>query len=193
MDGWLEGAAAVRRGAADLADVQVFAEALGRGATTGAVAQLPHSDDDPWVGGALPDPSALTGKVSVVIYGSGNLPAVGSSGTALLVDEWSETVPYREEVTGVALHYDQPDATAPQAILLAVAPVRDQAWTLADFAATLHDTLELARNRTVEVEHIGASRYGQLLPLLVGEVVPNAAHEDVAGDRVILDFHQNNP
>jgi hypothetical protein len=24
-------------------------------------------------------------------------------------------------------------------------------------------------------------------------VVPNAAHEDVAGDRVILDFHQNNP
>ena len=164
-----------------------------RGATTGAVAQLPHSDDDPWVGGALPDPSALTGKVSVVIYGSGNLPAVGSSGTALLVDEWSETVPYREEVTGVALHYDQPDATAPQAILLAVPPVRDQAWTLADFAATLHDTLELARNRTVEVEHIGASRYGQLLPLLVGEVVPNAAHEDVAGDRVILDFHQNNP
>ena len=193
VDGWLEGAAAVRRGAADLADVQVFAEALGRGATTGAVAQLPHSDDDPWVGGALPDPSALTGKVSVVIYGSGNLPAVGSSGTALLVDEWSETVPYREEVTGVALHYDQPDATAPQAILLAVPPVRDQAWTLADFAATLHDTLELARNRTVEVEHIGASRYGQLLPLLVGEVVPNAAHEDVAGDRVILDFHQNNP
>ena len=59
VDGWLEGAAAVRRGAADLADVQVFAEALGRGAATGAVAQLPHVDDDPWVGGALPDPSAL--------------------------------------------------------------------------------------------------------------------------------------
>jgi hypothetical protein len=67
-------------------------------------------------------------------------------------------------------------------------------WTLTDFAATLHDTLELARNRTVEVEHIGASRYGQLLPLLVGEVVPHAAGTNaVAGDRVILDFHQNNP
>lgn len=157
------------------------------------MAQLPHVDTDPWLGGALTDPSALSGKVSVVIYGSADLPAMGATGTALLVDEWSESVPYRDEMTGVALHYDQPDATAPQAILLAVPPVRDQAWTLTDFAATLHDTLELARNRMVEVEHIGASRYGQLLPLLVGEVVPHAAGTSVAGDRVILDFHQNNP
>jgi hypothetical protein len=129
----------------------------------------------------------------VAIFGAEQLPAAGATGTALLVDEWSESVPYHEEVTGVALHYDQPDATAPQAILLAVPPTLDQPWTLTDFAATLHDTLETARNRTVEVEHIGASRYGQLLPLLVGEVVPNAAGSDVAGDRVILDFHQNNP
>jgi hypothetical protein len=193
LDGWLEGAAAVRRGAADLADLQVLAEAHGRPAVTGQVAQLPHVDTDPWLGGALTDPSALSGKVSVVIYGSADLPAMGATGTALLVDEWSESVPYRDEMTGVALHYDQPDATAPQAILLAVPPVRDQAWTLTDFAATLHDTLELARNRMVEVEHIGASRYGQLLPLLMGEVVPHAAGTSVAGDRVILDFHQNNP
>ncbi len=192
LDGWLEGAAAVRRGAADLADVQVLAEALGRDPVSGSVAQLPHDDTDPWLGGPLPDPTLLTGKVSVVIFGAGELPAVGATGTALLVDEWSESVPYREEMTGVALHYDQPDATAPQAILLAVPPVRDQAWTLTDFAATLHDTLELARNRMVEVEHIGASRYGQLLPLLVGEVVPHASGTAVAGDRVILDFHQNN-
>lgn len=193
LDGWLEGAAAVRRGAADLADVQVLTEALGRGSLNGSVAQLPHVDGDPWLGGALADPTALSGKVSVVIYGAGDLPALGARGTALLVDEWSESVPYRDEITGVALHYDQPDATAPHAILLAVPPVRDQAWTLTDFAATLHDTLELARNRMVESEHIGASRYGQLLPLLVGEVVPNAAGTGDAGDRVILDFHQNNP
>lgn len=193
LDGWLEGAAAVRRGAADLADVQVLAEVLGRNSVSASVAQLPHVETDPWVGGSLPDPTLLTGKVSVVIFGAGELPGMGATGTALLVDEWSESVPYREEMTGVALHYDQPDATAPQAILLAVPPVRDQAWTLTDFAATLHDTLELARNRMVEVEHVGASRYGQMLPLLVGEVVPHASGTDVAGDRVILDFHQNNP
>ncbi|QGN31641.1 hypothetical protein [Microlunatus sp. Gsoil 973] len=193
LDSWLEGAAAVRPGAADLTDLQVLAEALGRPALTGSVAQLPHVDGDPWLGGPLPDAAALTGRVSVVIFGADQLPSEGRTGTALLVDEWSESVPYREEITGVALHYDQPDATAPQAILVAVPPVLDSPWTLTDLAATLHDTLEIARNRLVEVEHIGFSRYGQLLPLLVGEVVPNAAGNDVAGDRVILDFHQNNP
>jgi hypothetical protein len=193
LDAWLEGAAAVRPGAADLADVQVLAEALGRPVLSGSVAQLPHVDTDPWLGGQIADPTALSGKLSVAIFGVEHVPGAGATGTALLVDEWSESVPYREEVTGVALHYDQPDATAPQAVLVAVPPALDKPWTLTDFAATLHDTLEIARNRTVEVEHIGASRYGQLLPLLVGEVVPHAAGSDVAGDRVILDFHQNNP
>jgi len=193
VDAWLEGAAAVRPGAADLADLQVLAEAIGRTATTASVAQLPHVSGDPWLGGAVADTTTMTGKVSVVIFGAEHLPTAGESGTSLLVDEWSESVPFREEMSGVALHYDQPDATAPQAILVAVPPSLDAPWTLTDFAATLHDTLELGRNRTVELEHIGAGRYGQLLPLLVGEVVPHAAGTDVAGDRVILDFDQNNP
>ena len=54
------------------------------------------------------------------------------------------------------------------------------------------DTLEIARNRTVESDQIAASRYGQLLPLLVGEVVPDIAAGST-DDRVILDFEQNNP
>jgi hypothetical protein len=199
LDAWLEGAAAVRPGAAVLADVQVLAEALGRLAPAGSVAQLPHADGDPWLGGPVPDAAALSGKVSLAVFSAGAggggaaLPAAGETGSLLLVDEWSETVPHRDEVTGVALHYDQPDSTAPQAVLVAVPPVLGQKWTLTDFAATLHDTLEVASNRTVELEHVGAGRYGQLLPLVVGEVVPHAARQSVAGDRVILDFHQNNP
>ncbi|WP_062302663.1 hypothetical protein [Demequina subtropica] len=193
LDAWLEGAAAVRPGAADLAELQLLVEAAGGASTPGAVAQLPHKGGEPWLGGALADPTAHTGAASIVLFGAAHLPAAGATGSALLLDEWSESVPYREEITGVALHYDQPDATAPQAVLVAVPPVLDQPWTLEALAATLHDTLELARNRTVELEHIGASRYGQLLPLVVGEVVPHAADGPVAGDRVILDFHQNDP
>lgn len=191
LDAWLEGAATVRPGAAHLADIQVLAEALARPSVPASVAQLPTVEGEPWLGGALADPSVLAGRVSIALFGADRLPSAGASGTALLVDEWSEQVPYREEVTGVALHYDQPDVTAPQAILVAVPPVADQRWTLTDFAATLHDTLEMARNRMVEVEHIGTGRYGQWLPLLVGEVVPDAAAGD--DDRVNLDFQQNNP
>jgi hypothetical protein len=109
------------------------------------------------------------------------------------VDEWTEVIPYDEQTTGLALHYDQPDATAPQCVLVAVPPERGRAWQLADLVATLHDTLEIARNRTVEPEHLGTSLYGQVLPLSVGEVVPDAAARLPSGGRVVLDFAQNNP
>lgn len=199
LDAWLEGAAAVREGAGLLADTLVLAEALGADPPRAAVAQLPHVAREPWLGGALPDASKLAGRVSVVLYGAGLLPGAGRpAGTplaGLAVDEWDETVPHREQSTGVALPYDQPDATAPQCVLVAVAPERGLPWRLANLVATLHDTLELARNRTVELEHLGQDLYGQLLPLLVGEVVPEAAegHQAPSGSRVILDLAQNNP
>jgi hypothetical protein len=187
LDAWLEGAAAVRDPARHLSEVLV----LGDADLTAQVAQLPYAPGEPWLGGTLPDPSALSGRVSVAVYGG--LPAAGDAGAGLVVDEWTEVVPYREQTTGVALHYDQPDATAPQCVLVAVPPDRDRAWQLADLVATLHDTLEIARNRTVEPEHLGTGLYGQILPLSVGEVVPDAVSGAQSGGRVVLDFAQNNP
>lgn len=187
LDAWLEGAAAVREPARHLSEVLL----LGGKDVAAHVVQLPFTAGEPWLGGALVDPTVLSGRVSVVVYGA--LPAAGTSAPALVVDEWTETVPYREQTTGVAMHYDQPDATAPQCVLVAVPPERGRAWQLTDLVATLHDTLEIARNRTVEPEHLGAGLYGQILPLTVGEVVPNAATGLPSGGRVVLDFAQNNP
>jgi hypothetical protein len=197
LDGWLEGAATVREPARLLSEVMLLAE-LG-GAPLGGfglqAAQLPHIPGEPWLGGALAEPDALSGRVSVAIVGAAALPGPGAPAVGLLLDEWTEVVPYRQQTTGVAMHYDQPDATAPQTILVAVPPDRSRAWQLADLVAALHDTLEIARNRTVEPEHLGADIYGQVLPLAVGEVVPRAALSTSAppGGRVILDFAQNNP
>jgi hypothetical protein len=186
LDAWLEGAAAVRDPARHLSEVLL----LGGADLTAQIAQLPYIAGEPWLGGALADPATLSGRVSVVVYGA--LPAAGTTTAGLVVDEWTEVVPYREQTTGVALHYDQPDATAPQCILVAVPPERGRAWQLADLVATLHDTLEIARNRTVEPEHLGTGLYGQILPLTVGEVVPDAVSSSQSGGRVVLDFAQNN-
>jgi hypothetical protein len=190
LDGWLEGAAAVRDSARHLSEVLL----LGGDDLPAQVAQLPATAGEPWLGGALADPDTMSGRVSVVIYGAAALPAAGATGVGLVVDEWTEVVPYREQTTGVAVHYDQPDSTAPQGILVAVPPERGRPWEFADLVATLHDTLEMARNRAVEPEHLGADVYGQVLPLMVGEIVPEAARGSApAGGRVILDFAQNNP
>jgi hypothetical protein len=187
LDAWLEGAAAVRDPARHLSEVLV----LGGTDLAAEVAQLPYVAGEPWLGGTLADPATLAGRVSLVMYGA--LPAAGTSTAALVVDEWTEVVPYREQTTGVALHYDQPDATAPQCVLVAVPPERGRAWQLVDLVATLHDTLEIARNRTVEPEHLALGLYGQILPMTVGEVVPDAVSGSQSGGRVVLDFAQNNP
>ena len=53
----------------------------------------------------------------------------------------------------------------------------------------LHDTFDLAQVRAVELEHLAPTIYGQLLPAITGELVPDAVTPaQVAGDRVVLDF-----
>jgi hypothetical protein len=68
----------------------------------------------------------------------------------LLVDEWTEVVPSPQETTGLVFHFDQPSARPPQAILLAVAPDARATWDLETLEATLLETLELAKLRTVD-------------------------------------------
>lgn len=193
IDGWLQGIGNVREGAGGLSDVLALADANGAAVPAGAVAQLPHAPGEAWLGGALPPSAARAGRLSLAIFEPGALPAEGTSGVALLVDEWTEVIPAASETTGVAVHYDQPDASAPQCILVAVPPQRRGAWRLGELLQTLHETLELAKIRAVELEHLQTTMYGQLLPALTGELVPEALRVQQAGDeRVVLDFGANN-
>lgn len=193
IDAWLQGAGMVREGAGALCDVLALADAHDAALAAPAVAQLPHDPalPEPWLGGRTPAAASLPGRLSLVIVGP-----LRASGAALLVDEWTEILPSTDETTGVAVHYDQPDATPPQCVLVAVPPVRHQPWSLGNLVLTLHDTFELARVRAIELEHLGSTLYGQLLPAITGELVPDvvrhgtttATTEPASPDRVILDF-----
>jgi hypothetical protein len=193
LDGWLEGLAGVREGCGGLADLLVLADAHGAHVPEAAVAQLPHVDGEPWMGDVLPAGADAQGRLSLAVYAPSELPADGATGAALLVDEWTEILPSAAETTGVAIHYDQPDSTPPQCALVAVTPQKRGAWQLGELVQTLHDTLELAKSRAVELEHLQTTMYGQLLPAIAGELVPAAAGGLPSTDtRVILDFGANN-
>ena len=73
-----------------------------------------------------------------------------------MVDEWTEVIPDRTQLTGVSFHVDQPAARAPQTILLAVAPNEAHVWSLATLEATVLETLDLARLRLVDAEALAA-------------------------------------
>ncbi|MFT6502851.1 MAG: hypothetical protein ACJASQ_002982 [Crocinitomicaceae bacterium] len=82
----------------------------------------------------------------------------------LIFDEWNEVIPVTEETTGVAFHYDQPNAKAPNALLLAVSPELTGSWTFDDLLDTVAETFETMKKRAVEPDHLEETALGHFLP-----------------------------
>jgi len=147
---WLTRAARVPDGAGRLMDTARYIEAIDGVAPTLTVAQLPFVAGELWVAlPPLPGKELPPGRVSLVAFGP--LPAdlrvpVGG----LVIDEWNEVVPSARETTGLVFNYDEPDARAPHAILLAVSPDVSKPWDLDTLEAVLLETLELAKLRLVD-------------------------------------------
>jgi hypothetical protein len=137
--------------------------------------QLPAVAGERWLAlpfGAAPPAAelAITAAVSGVLD-----PAQPWAG--LFVDAWPETIPAREETTGIAFHHDAPGARAPQAVLLAVPPdLAAAAWSTDDLIATLDEAHELARIRGVGPQDLHF--LGTLLPALL---LPASLSADVSG------------
>ncbi|MGC4070208.1 MAG: hypothetical protein QM784_37220 [Polyangiaceae bacterium] len=81
--------------------------------------------------------------------------------TGLVMDDWTEIIPNKKEVTGVAVHYDGPSAQAPQTILVAVASNPAAGWTFDDLWASIEQTVDLTKVRAVDAELVDL---GQVLP-----------------------------
>ena len=165
---WITRMERVRPGLARMTLPYRLAEVLGTGPTLDLeVAHVPHTGDRGWVGLSLDRATAArapTALVSIVLAGAGG-PAdvdVGGPLAGLLVDEWTEVVPNRDETAGLAFRYDPPDAMAPQAMLLAVPPDPTKAWTVGSLNRVLLETLDLAHLRAVGPESIDAA--GHFLP-----------------------------
>ncbi len=118
------------------------------------IAQVPHVAGQRWVALDLPEETdPVDGAASLVLQSAPRQFTGALCG--VLVDEWTELVPSREETTGIAFQYDPPDASAPQAILLAVPPVVGEPWTVGSLNRVLLETLDLTRMRAVDPAALG--------------------------------------
>ncbi|HET6315612.1 MAG TPA: hypothetical protein VFG86_04070, partial [Chloroflexota bacterium] len=147
---WLTRAARVREGAGRLMDTTRYIEAIDGVAPTLTVGQLPVTAGERWVAlPPLPGKELPAGRVSMVAYGP--LPTdLSLAISGLIIDEWNEVVPSARETTGLVFNYDEPDARAPHAILLAVSPDVSKPWDLDTLEAVLLETLELSKLRLVD-------------------------------------------
>jgi hypothetical protein len=162
---WLTRCARVRDAVGRLNAPVCGAEVLGNTEKLNlTVAQLPFSVTDRWVG--LPPEAGKAipaGKLSLVIQSPVPVdPTQPMCG--LLVDEWVEEVPNARETTAITFQFNPPDSCAPQSVLLAVPPVPDAPWTVADLHRVLVETLDMAKLRAVDCEALG--ELAQYLPAL---------------------------
>jgi hypothetical protein len=159
---WLQQAARVRPSLQRWRRLWTYAQALGHAAPGHDLAQLPRVTGESWVGLAFSAGTrAPSGRLSLVLHRPVEA-AANARWAGLLIDEWPELIPGTAETTGLAFHYDDPGAEAPQTVLLAVPPAGETHWDFDTLVEILRDTQELAKIRGVDGELLGI--LGQLLP-----------------------------
>lgn len=182
---WATRMARVRPGVGRLVAVLTQAEALGMPEGLGfEVAQRPNDYGERWIGLPKGVASPSGSRVGFVVHVAG---AGGGRAAGLVVDEWTEVIPADKTTTGVAYHFDTPGAQAPQAMLLAVPPDARANWSTGLVEDTLHEALDLAKLRLVDLESLRPADSEALTD--IGQFLPAACFAfNLAGDVISTDF-----
>lgn len=164
VDTWLYGIARVRPKLRHFEQVLVMANAFERAEPELLPVQFPYRDNDYWFAVEFPEHEGMHGDH--LIYAAhyaqpfdGNRPQCG-----LLLDEWTEVIPSKEETTGIAVHFDRPSSEAPQTMLLVTPASLDRTWHWEDLVAAVNETLDLAKKRCVEPAHLDDTPLARFLP-----------------------------
>jgi hypothetical protein len=152
---WLYDHARVRPACAALIVAYDIAQSLGTPAGLDVRAtHLPATGDTVrWAGDSDTPPPAVINVVAVRPAGTDPSRVI----TGLAVDAWTQTIPDQQIHTGLAFHYDRPTATAPQALLVAVAPDitagrQPGTWDLDTLLDTVTSAIALAADRARAAE-----------------------------------------
>ena len=165
MDEWIYGMARVKERIDSVETIRLFArEGNAHPLETIRPVQFPNALTDYWLGLEYPSTYKPTSdKFSVGIFNSDLLHTLPAAPyyCGLIIEEWSEEIPFSEQTTGLTFNYSQPTAKPPQNVLLAINPktiqtnsIDDTAtskqWEIEDLLHTLLDTIDMAQIRMVE-------------------------------------------
>jgi len=170
VDDWMYGVARVRERVRDWEQVVMLSGALSSSDPALTPIQLPHKADDYWLGLEVPNapkPYEIDGDRLLYTAHYAKTFSATALQCGLLLDEWTEVIPGREETIGVTFHYDRANCEAPQALLLVVPPETTGAWRWNDLVDAIGETFDLARIRAVEPRDMDDQDYAGLLPATV--------------------------
>jgi hypothetical protein len=191
MEDWIANVSKVRERVYDFSMFSQTADIYSLAVASIEPTQLPYTAGDYWLGVEYPTSFTPPGDaVSLVLINQQQLQTPGIQ-SGFVLDEWVEIIPTKEQTTGIAFNYNNPNASPPQSLLLAVTPEVTNQWSWDDLVYTIIDTVELAKNRAVEPDHFDSTYLSQILPGVFSEVVPpQFRNEDTnpLGVQVVMDF-----
>lgn len=175
---WLHGCARVREKMGHLERAGLVAEAFGLDPLELRPIQLPYRLDDRWIGLEFPEfesdgttPFAI--NEDKLLYTALFADAAAASTrrqSGFLFEEWTEVLPTLTQTTGLAFHYDRPNCEAPNSLLLALPARIDGSWDWDDIVDALHETLDMAKKRTVEPGQLAETQFAAFLPAIITSV-----------------------
>lgn len=186
MEIWTAEVSKVRESMGCLQQIRMFSDFSGISLGEASVFQIPFDleRDKEWVGREVSSEEAVRDKDSLVLFDKENFSSRKDvPNTGIIFDQWMELIPYEHQRGGVVFNFDQPNAEAPQVILLAV-PAKitmrrknsnsyeAKNWTLNDLITTLNDTRIMAQNRAVEPDHLYAeTNLAKIIPMFKYDTV----------------------
>jgi hypothetical protein len=179
---WIQSVSRVRERVAKLEMVRIMAEASSGHELSFKMAQIPYRPGDSWLGYEYP--GEYNGAPFNIMDDTISLAVIGEAATntqakqsVLIIDDWTEKIPVDEEVTGVAFHYNQASATAPQSVIVAIEPTGSGKWDWNVLQGVLNDTLRRAKSRAVEPDHLMENQaLSVLLPMTIASFDVNEAN-----------------
>ena len=170
VEEWLHGAANVRPKMHRFETIRLLNEAMNATTLDIEPLQIPYRDKDSWLGVDFkPGFSIDHDTISLVLHAPQGFNAAGAQ-TGLLLDQWIESIPNEEEVTGITFNFNNPNSVPPQTVLLAVTPQVTGHWTWDHLVDGILDTYARARLRAVEPDQIDAlGLVTTFLPAVISE------------------------
>lgn len=170
VDDWLYGAARVREKLHHWENITLLADAFKKQSPELHPIQLPYKALDTWLALEFPQEHSIAGDRLLYTAHYATSFNKDARQCGLLIDEWTEIIPSKEENIGVTFHYDRPNSEPPQAILLAMPTEFAGSWKWQDLLNTVNETLNMAKRRAIEPAHIDTTSYARFLPALVSSM-----------------------
>ena len=176
VDEWLYGLGRVREKIQHWENATMLLEGFDESGTTEidlAPIQLPYREEDRWLALQFKDPEEdfEVGSHRLLYTAHYAQPFdKGAPQCGLLVDEWTEVIPTKQETTGLTFHYDRPNSEPPQTMLLVMPTDFRGSWQWADIVDALHETLDRAKERALEPQHVEKGAYARFLPATISAV-----------------------